>query len=72
MSYLETKFRTIDGVELHGRVYAASKPGPGIVMCPGVSRTTILLLLSLLSLHIVRTPKLGESKHVSVLEKDEN
>ncbi|KAI0010790.1 Alpha/Beta hydrolase protein [Xylariaceae sp. FL0662B] len=37
MSYCETKFKAADGIELHGRVYAATQegPGPGLVLCPG-------------------------------------
>ncbi|KAK4156108.1 Alpha/Beta hydrolase protein [Chaetomidium leptoderma] len=35
MAFQETKFKTVDGTELHGRVYPAAQQGPGLVMCPG-------------------------------------
>lgn len=44
MAYYETKFRTIDGVELHARVYPAAQRGIGLVMCPGVSAIIAILL----------------------------
>jgi hypothetical protein len=39
MTFQDIKFNAIDGVELHARLYSASQPGPGLVMCPGVSST---------------------------------
>ncbi|KAI1171349.1 Alpha/Beta hydrolase protein [Nemania sp. FL0916] len=37
MSYHEIKFKTIDGTELYGRVYAPERigRGPGVTLCPG-------------------------------------
>jgi hypothetical protein len=46
MSFEETTFKTVDGVELHARVYAAAHPGPGLVMCPGVSLSLLIYRLS--------------------------
>jgi hypothetical protein len=40
VSYEEdVDFNTIDGLTLRGRVYHAESIGPGIVLCPGVSKT---------------------------------
>ena len=36
LSQEDVKFSTLDGLLLKGRVYAASKPGPGVVISPGV------------------------------------
>ncbi|RYC54292.1 hypothetical protein CHU98_g11916 [Xylaria longipes] len=36
MSSVENvEFKTVDGVTLRGKIYHATQPGPGIVMCPG-------------------------------------
>ncbi|KJZ72360.1 hypothetical protein HIM_08286 [Hirsutella minnesotensis 3608] len=43
MSFTHTKFRTIDGIELHGRVYPAARRGPGVVMCPGFNSVLTML-----------------------------
>ncbi|KAK5631717.1 hypothetical protein RRF57_007431 [Xylaria bambusicola] len=45
MPYYETQFRTIDGTELHGRVYPAPGRGPGLVMCPGFNAVLTMLNL---------------------------
>ena len=43
MAFQDIKFNTVTGIELHGRLYAAASPGPGVVMCPGVSRRPFLV-----------------------------
>ncbi|KAI0191441.1 Alpha/Beta hydrolase protein [Xylaria flabelliformis] len=45
MAYYETKFQTIDGIELLGRVYPAPGQGPGLVMCPGFNAVLTMLNL---------------------------
>ncbi|KAI0538973.1 Alpha/Beta hydrolase protein [Xylaria digitata] len=45
MSHHEAKFKTCDSVELHARVYPATQPGPGVVMCPGFK--CVLTMLNL-------------------------
>jgi pimeloyl-ACP methyl ester carboxylesterase len=37
MGYSAKEFRTLDGTVLRGRLYAAPRLGPAVVMCPGVS-----------------------------------
>ncbi len=37
VNYEEVEFKTLDGLTLRGRLYSASKRGPGIVITPGVS-----------------------------------
>jgi len=46
MSREDVEFKTIDGVTLRGSVWRASKRGPGIVICPGVSLAETPVLIS--------------------------
>jgi hypothetical protein len=35
--YRRIKFKTIDGIDLRGRLYPAAQRGPAVILTPGVS-----------------------------------
>lgn len=34
--YQNVQFKTLDGIYLRGRLYAAAQRGPAVILCPGV------------------------------------